>query len=88
MDERVKGYFRDNHVRSNKRICSSDITSKSISVRKTRTVSTILKSSRGFLSGKIIQATEEALVIQYHKDQYMQSILQAIKKWINMSDYC
>ncbi|EGO8907189.1 type VII secretion protein EssB [Enterococcus faecalis] len=39
-----------------------------------------LKSSRGFLSGKIIQATEEALVIQYHKDQYMQSILQAIKK--------
>lgn len=47
-----------------------------------------LKSSRGFLAGKIIQATEEALVIQYHKDQYMQSILQAIKKWINMSDYC
>ena len=37
-----------------------------------------LKSSRIFI-GKIIQATEEALVIQYHKDQYMQSILQAIK---------
>ena len=34
-----------------------------------------LKSSRGFLSGKIIQATEEALVIQYHKDQYERLLL-------------
>ncbi|EPE2274615.1 type VII secretion protein EssB/YukC, partial [Enterococcus faecalis] len=39
-----------------------------------------LKPSRGFLSGKIMQATEEALVIQYSKDQYTQSILKAIKK--------
>ena len=66
-------------LEATKRICSSDITSKSISVRKTRTVSTIFKIKSWILSGKIIQATEEALVIQYHKDQYMQSILQAIK---------
>ncbi|EKJ3581583.1 type VII secretion protein EssB [Enterococcus faecalis] len=39
-----------------------------------------LKSTRGFLSGKIVQATEEALVIQYSKNPYTQSIGQVIKK--------
>lgn len=52
MDEWVKGYFRDNYVRSNKRICLSDIISKLILVRKIRIVLIIFKIKLWIFIGK------------------------------------